>query len=366
MGVVRAAGTAGTIAVSRDRDANAVGTKMRDLAEKIDGGLGVSVFKFAVGGAHAAEGADLAMRANGFAGGRNGADVLQLPFPAFAESGVAIIKAVLVREHANGHAAGGVDGAAVMAAAAGVALRWQGNLRQGTFVVKKAKVFAHTGGIPKFESNGLFGGEADTERTLGAVRAGIDKGIEFEFNAEVLFGEALHFIDFVNVDGSWNGFQFEGEMALEEEANAGHAAIEGAGNTSEVLVGFARSAIESDFDGEGAIFGKMIGDARSDHGAIGKKSDEEAFFLGEGVDFEKILAGKDLATGEKEPQAAGFDEFIEEESVFLQRELALAGLRIANGQIVVAMLAIERAAMRDFEGDFGGHTAPLVPRMHLR
>jgi len=110
----------------------------------------------------------------------------------------------------------------------------------------------------------------------------------------------------------------------------------------------------------------MVGDARRDHRAIGEESDEEALLLGQGINVEKILAGKNFAASEEDPQAAGFDQFIKEAVVFFEAEFAFPRLGIAHGKIVVTVPAFERATVRNFDGNFDGHTAALVARVDLR
>ena len=363
--MLRATGAAGAIAVRGNINADAVSAEMGDLAEKIDGGFGIAILEFAIGGTHAAKRANLAIGADGFARGGDGANFLQRAFPDLAETRIAEIRAVLVREDADSHLAIGIDGATVVTAAAGVTLAVQGDVRKCAFVFKKAEIFVHASGIAEFEGDGLLGGETHIEWALGAIRAGIHEGIEFEFDAEVFFGKTFHFVDFVIVDAGRNGFELEGEAALKEIADAVHAAVEGAGNTGESFVGFASGTVKGDLDGKGAIFGKIVGDARSDHGAVGEQGDEEAFLFRQGVNVEEILAGEDFAAGKEDPETAGLDEFVEQVAVLFESELAVARLNVAHGQIVVTMLTFERAAMGDLDRDLGRHTATLVPLMHL-
>ncbi len=363
--MLRAAGAAGALPVRGDLNANAVGAEMRDLAEKIDGSFGIAIFEFAIGGAHAAKRANLAIGADGFTRGGYGADFLERAFPTLAETGVAKIGAILVRENANGHLTVGIDGTPIVAAAAGVTLAVQGYVRESAFVFEKAEILVHASGIAEFEGDGLLGGKADVERALGAIRAGIDEGVKFEFDAEIFFGETFHLVDFVNINGGGDGFELEGKATLEEIADAVHAAIKGAGNAGEGLVRVTRGAVKRDFDGKGAIFGKMIGDSRGDHGAVGEKGDKEALLFRQGVNVEKILAGKDFTAGEEDPQTTGLDEFVEQVAVFFKSEFTLASLWVAHGQIVVTMLTFERAAVGDLDRDFGRHTTALVPLVHL-
>ena len=103
-------------------DPESVGAQMSDLAEEIHGSFGVTAFEFTVGGTHAAESLNLAAGANGLARAGRLANLPEAPIPAFRETGVTQVVAVLMRDHADGHAAGGVDGTAVLPAATGVFL----------------------------------------------------------------------------------------------------------------------------------------------------------------------------------------------------------------------------------------------------
>jgi hypothetical protein len=92
-----AASATSAIAVRGDLNSDAEGAKVRDLAEKIDGSFGIAVFKFAVGGTHAAKRANLAIGADGFAGGGNRANILERAFPALEKGAIAKVVAVLMR-----------------------------------------------------------------------------------------------------------------------------------------------------------------------------------------------------------------------------------------------------------------------------
>src|SRR5208337_5439959 len=140
-------------------DPEGVGTEMSDLAEEFHGGFGVATFEFPVSGAHAAEILDLTARANSMASTWRLANFAKTPIPSFRETGVTQVVAVLMGDHANGHAAGGVHGTAVLSSAAGVFLGAQGTVLGSKFGFRKLKVFGFTNGIVEFEVNGLFGGE---------------------------------------------------------------------------------------------------------------------------------------------------------------------------------------------------------------
>src|SRR5208337_2127711 len=179
LGVVGAARAAGAVAVFGDFQADAESAEMRDLTEKIHRGFGVAIFELAIRGTHAAKRADLTFGADGFAGGRDGADFLEAAFPAFAETAGADVVAVLVREDTDGHAAGGINRAAVVATAAGVAFVGHRTMRNCTFLLEEFSVFGHADGIAEFQGHGLFRGEPDIQGALRTVGARIDEGIKF-------------------------------------------------------------------------------------------------------------------------------------------------------------------------------------------
>lgn len=66
-----------------------MGSEVGDFAEKVDGGLGVPAFQFAVGRANAAQGPDPAVRALGLAGDVYLSQVGQVLFPALFETPLA-------------------------------------------------------------------------------------------------------------------------------------------------------------------------------------------------------------------------------------------------------------------------------------
>lgn len=313
------AGTTGAIAVPRDLNPDTEGTKVRNLTEKIHGCFRVAVFQLPVCGAHAAERANLTVRANRPASGGKGANLVKRALPAGLETATANVVAVPVRKNANGHASRRVDCASVLAATAGVALGRQRGLRESSLMFEQPEVLRHASGIAEFEGHGLLGSETNVKRTLRAVGARIDEGIKLKFNTQLLFREALHFVDFVPVHGSGNRLQLERQAALEKEADTSHATIEGAGNASEFLIGLAGGAVKSDFDCKRTIFGKMVRHARCDHRAVGEDRDEESVFLGQRVNLKKVLARENFASGEANPEAAGLHQFIKEARVFLKR-----------------------------------------------
>lgn len=68
-----------------DLHAERVRAKMRDLAEKIDGGLGVGTLEFAVGGAHAAERGNPAVGADSLALVFGMTNLFEPAIPTFSE-----------------------------------------------------------------------------------------------------------------------------------------------------------------------------------------------------------------------------------------------------------------------------------------
>ena len=185
-------------------DPEGVGAQMSDLAEKIHGRLGVTVFELAVGGAHAAEILDLTARTDGLARTWRLANFAETPIPSFRETGVTQVVAVLMGDHADGHAAGGVDGTAVLPAAAGVFPGTQGTVLGSKFVFGKPEVFSFTDGIAEFEIHGLFGRETHGQRALGAIGARINERVKLEIDADFFLGESFHCVNFVDIEGSWD------------------------------------------------------------------------------------------------------------------------------------------------------------------
>jgi len=182
-----------------------IGAQVSHLAKKFHRCFGVAVFEFTVGGTHAAEILHLTAQTNGLARAGRLANFAKTPIPAFRETGVTQVAAVLLGDHADGHAAGGVDGTAVLPAAAGVFLGALGTVSGSKFVFSKLAVFGLTDGIAEFEIHGLFGRKPDSKRTLGAIGARIDERVELEFDADFHLRETLHLINFVDIDGGWDG-----------------------------------------------------------------------------------------------------------------------------------------------------------------
>src|SRR5580658_1292201 len=100
------------IPMLRNAIAKRVSSKMRNLAEEIDGRLLIAIFELTVRRAHAAQRLNLATIADRGARPWLIADFAQRSFPAFAETALANVVALLVRNHADAHRAIGIDGAA--------------------------------------------------------------------------------------------------------------------------------------------------------------------------------------------------------------------------------------------------------------
>jgi hypothetical protein len=105
----------------------------------------------------------------------------------------------------------------------------------------------------------------------------------------------------------------------------------------------------------------MIGNSRRDHRSIGEKRDQEAAFLGLCINVQEILARENLSAGVQNPQATHLQQFIEQSYVFLKRQFSAPRVGVTHRQIVVAMLAFERAAMRYLDGHLHRSAAPLQP-----
>jgi len=187
-------------------DPEGVGAQMSDLAEKIHRDFGVTAFEFTIGRAHAAESLDLAARANGLARAGRLANFAQAPIPSIRETRVTQVVAVLMGDHADGHAAGGVDGTAVLPAAAGVFLGILGTVLGSKLGFHKLEVFGFTNGVAEFEIHGLFGRKPHRERTLRTIGARIDERVELEFDANFFLREMFHIVNFVDINGGWDSF----------------------------------------------------------------------------------------------------------------------------------------------------------------
>ena len=153
--VSAAASTTSAVAVFGHRNAKGVGAKMRNLAEKVDGRLRVSAFQFAICGAHAAEATNAAIGAYGFASDAGAADFLQAAIPTFLEVAGTKIVAIAVGKNTDGHLALRIDGAAVVATAAGVALRGDEKI-SSQFGFDQAEILRMPHGIAEFQCDRLL------------------------------------------------------------------------------------------------------------------------------------------------------------------------------------------------------------------
>src|SRR5580704_17638175 len=124
--MVRSAVAAFAIPVLRHAIAERVSAKMSGLAQKIDGRLLITILELAVRRAHAAKRLNLAAIANRRARARLVANLAQGTFPAFEETALANVVALLMRNDANAHQAVGIDGAARHSPAARVFLTLPG------------------------------------------------------------------------------------------------------------------------------------------------------------------------------------------------------------------------------------------------
>src|SRR3984885_15665191 len=113
---------AGAVPVVGDVKSERVGTQMRYLAKEIHRRLRITVFQLAIGRAHPANRTNLAAVADRRARSRLVANLKQRAFPPFAKTLAANVVILLVGDHANAHFTGRIDGAAVHAPAAEVAM----------------------------------------------------------------------------------------------------------------------------------------------------------------------------------------------------------------------------------------------------
>ena len=205
--MVTAAVAAIAIAVRGDLQAERDGPEMRHLTKKIDGSFRIAALELAIRGAHAAEGLNAALGANCVARGFGAAD-LQAAFPALLEGARAKLVTVTMRKDTDGHAAIRVNGAAVVTAAAGVLCVAGGGIGS-EFGFREASVFGSAYGVAEIEVDYLPPDSNAPPEDSEAIRSRVDEGIELERDAEVLLGEALHFVDFMVIDGGWYGFEFQ-------------------------------------------------------------------------------------------------------------------------------------------------------------
>ena len=250
-----------------------VGAKMRNLAKEVYGSLRVATFKFTVCRTHAAKRLKPASGADCLTGAGRLTNFLQAAIPTLFESTFAKVGTILVRENADGHLALRIDSTAVLTTAAGIFFGALGAKSACQFVFRHFLEFGFANGIAKIEGNDLFSREANLQGRLRAIGARIDKGIELEFDAKILLGKALHFLDFMKIDSGGNGLQFEREIAVAEKPDTLYATIERSWYLRQSFVGTPRGTVHGDLNGEGTEFSEVIGNARSDHGAVGEDGD---------------------------------------------------------------------------------------------
>ena len=139
-----------------------------------------------------------------------------------------------------------------------------------------------------------------------------------------------------------------------------HAAVKRARDVREGLIGLPSGAVQGDLDGEGAVFGKVIGNPRSDQGPIGEEGDKKAALFCLGINIEEILPGENFTAGIQNPEAAETGKFVEKADVFSESHFLPAGMEIVHGEIVVAVLALEWAAMSHLNRHLSRDAAPLL------
>lgn len=196
----------GAISVPGNFQAERISAEMSHLAKKFDRRFGIAIFQFAICGTHAAQRSNAAFRADGAGLALGLANFSQATGPSGFKISLPPFVAVFVREDADGHGADGINGAAVLPAAAGVFLLALRNERGRNLGGCEFFVFVLANHVAKIQGDGVFGSESDGQRALRTIGPGIHERIEFEFDAE-FFGHALHFINFVNVDCGGNGFE---------------------------------------------------------------------------------------------------------------------------------------------------------------
>jgi len=158
----------------------------------------------------------------------------------------------------------------------------------------------------------FFWREPNSQRCCRAINARTDQGVEFELDRELLFRKPSHFADFMLVDTCPHGLQFQWKPAVQEQSDSPHASVIAAWHGGESFVGFPGSPVKCDFDPEWRIFVQIISDLLVDQDAVGEKRDQKPLLLGVGIDREKILARKNLPSGEEEPQNPHIREFVEQ------------------------------------------------------
>jgi hypothetical protein len=139
--------------VMRYCEAQSVGSQVRDLAQKIDRRLRVTIFQLPVRGAHTAKSFNAARIANSDARTRLGTNLAEGTLPTFAKASVANSITLLVRNYADGHFAGGIDGTAVDSTTAGITMIFRLGFPCRRFEIHLGKppVFTFSRGIHEFE-----------------------------------------------------------------------------------------------------------------------------------------------------------------------------------------------------------------------
>src|SRR5579884_4312978 len=184
---------------------------------------------------------------------------------------------------------------------------------------------------------------------MGTVNAWVDRGIELEFHSQLLYCEFLHLENFMAIDLGSHSFQLERKSTVKEQTYASHAAVKASRQPRQCFIRFSRATVKRDLNSKRRIFAQVVGDSFIDQDAIREKSDQEALFLREGVNFKKIFPRKDLAPGEQKPDHAQISHFGKNFFVLFLGQFPLACSQIAHREIVVAMLANEGTTASYFE-----------------
>src|ERR1051325_10399840 len=341
-------GTVFAVAVRADVDVEGHGPQMRGLAQPIDRRLRVAVLELSVRRAHAAERAQRAVRALRRPRDRLAVHVAE-ELPPLGERSLDDVVAVEVREDADREVAVGIEGPRVHAAAAVVELeRLAFDDGRRRVMDGQAPPLRDLDRILEIELDDFVRREAHRQRAGRAVDARVEHRVELELHAEVQ-GDLAHGRDFVLVDRHAHGFERQRELAVEQDLHAAHAAVVRAGDARQPLVRLARGAVERDLDREGPPLHEVVGDLLGDHRAVREERDDESFLFRVGVDVEEVAAREDLAAAVEEPQAPRLGDLVEEPVVVLGRHLAAARVGVAHRQVVVAVGAVERAAVRDLD-----------------
>src|SRR5208337_2698029 len=142
--------------------------------------------------------------------------------------------------------------------------------------------------------------------------------------------------------------QLEQKTPLTQQFNSAETSIIRARNRRQRLVGFPRASIQRDLDVKRRPLHQIVGNLLRDQRAVSEECDQKALLLGVGVNVEKILAGKNFASGVEQPEAAHVDQLVEHAEVLFRGHFTAAGILVTHGEIVVTVLALERTAPRHF------------------